>query len=129
MADLKGEGEFGIVAAYLLTVSGVKFTCLVLLERSNLGVVGIDGRAFSRLGLLGFLAKEGIDDGAAEGFLLELGYLRIDLTRSSFPGLRKKLLDCDLRMLPTLFIVADFARPRVVPSKLGLDGDFERVGI
>jgi hypothetical protein len=93
MADLKGEGEFGIVAAFLLTVSGVKFTCLVLLERPNLGVVGIDGRAFSRLGLLELLVREGIDDGTAEGFLLELGYLRIDLTRPSFPGLRKKLLD------------------------------------
>jgi hypothetical protein len=28
-----------------------------------------------------------------------------------------------------LLIVADFARPCDVPSKLGLDGDFERVGI
>jgi hypothetical protein len=129
MADLKGDGDCGIVATFLLTVSGVKFICLVLLERSSPGVVGIDGRAFSRFGLLGLLTREGIDEGAANGFLLELGYLRIDLTRSSLPGLRKKFLDWDRGTLPMLLIVADLVRPRGVPFKLGLDGDLDRVGI
>jgi len=128
MADLKGDGEFGIVAAFLLTVSGVKFTCLVLLERSGPGVVGIAGSAFSRFGLLGLRTREGIDEDAA-GFLLELGYLRMDLTRSNLPGLRKKLLDWDRGTLPTLLIVADFVIPRGVPIKLGLEGDLDRVGI
>lgn len=129
MADLKGDGEFGIVAAFLLTVSGVKLTCLVLLERSCPGVVGIDGRAFSRFGLLGLLRRDGIDEGVAEGFLLELEYLRIDLTRSSLPGLRKEVLDWDRGTLPMLRTVTDLGRPRGVPTKLGLDGDLDRVGI
>lgn len=128
-ANLKGDGDCGIVAAFLLMVSGVKFTCLALLERSGPGVVGNGGSTFSKFSLLGLLTSEGIDEGAAEVFLFELGYLRMDLTRSSLPGLRKKFLDWDRGTLPMLLIVADLVTPPGVPPKLGLDGDLDKVGI
>jgi hypothetical protein len=124
--DLIGDGVVWAFVTCLLTVLGVKLTCFALLERSSsTGVVGRDGRAFSRFGLLGLLVKEGM----AIGFLLELGYLKIDLTRSNFPGLRRKPLDSDLGRLLVLVAVADFERPRGVFTKFGFDGDRESMGI
>ena len=108
--DFIGEGECCTVAACLLTVSGVKFTCFAGLELPiPTGVVGMEGSALSRLGLLGLLDNVGIEVGVAHDFFaLELGYLRIDLTRSNLPGLRKKLFGSDLGRLPRLFVVTDF---------------------
>lgn len=75
MPDFIGDGEFWTVAEVLLTVSGVKFTCLTALGPPPVpGVKGIAGSAFSRLGRLGLLVNEGIDDGFATGFFaLKLG--------------------------------------------------------
>jgi hypothetical protein len=129
--DLTGDGEFWKVAAFLLTVSGVKLTCFTAFELTGpLGVVGTEGRTLSRFGLLGLLVKEGIEDGFTVGFfMLELAFLRIDLTRSNLPGLRRKPLDSDFGRAFTLFVVADFGRVRGVPIKLGFDGDLDKVGI
>jgi hypothetical protein len=93
----------------LLTVSGVKFTCFVDFEPPiSPGVVGIEGSALSKLGVLGLLHKVGIEVGIKFVFFgLELGYLRIDLTRSNLPGLCKKFFVSDLGTL-TRFAVADF---------------------
>jgi hypothetical protein len=52
----------------------------------------------------------------AEGFFeLKLGCLRIDLTRSNFPGLRRNPLESDLGMLLRLFVVEDLGSVRGVP--------------
>jgi hypothetical protein len=113
MPDLIGDGEFCTVADCLLTLSSVKLTCLTLFERSRpVGVLGIVGSAFSRFGLLGLLVKEGM----AEGFFeLKLGCLRIDLTRSNFPGLRRNPFESDFGMLLRLFVVEDLGSVRGVP--------------
>ena len=69
----------------------------------------MEGSALSRLGLLGLLDNIGIDVCIAFGFFaLKLGYLRMDLTRSNLPGLRKKLFGSDLGTLSRSFMVADF---------------------
>jgi hypothetical protein len=77
----------------------------------------MEGRAFSRFGLLGLLTKVGIEDGAVVSFLELLVYLRMDLTRSNFPGLCKKLLDEDRGMVFMLLAVADFVKLRGVPLR------------
>ena len=130
MPDFIGNGEFWTLAICFWTVSGVKSTCLAAIERSRLGVVGTEGSALSRSGLVGLLVRVGIEDGVALGFfMLELGYLRINLTRSSFPGLRKKLLGSDFGRLLRLLVVADFVKPRGVPPRVGFDGDLDTVRI
>ncbi len=82
MPDLTGDGEFGIMVVSFLIVSGVKLTCLVVAEA--VFPPGVTGRGLSRLGLLGLLDNEVIEVGF---FMVELGYLSIDLTRSSLLGL------------------------------------------
>jgi len=136
MPDFIGDGECCVVAEFLLTVSGVKFTCLTILPTSAPGVEGIEGSGFSRLGRVGLLVKEGIEDGFVTGFVtdflaLKLGCRRIDLTRSNLPGLPIELRGSDLTMLLKLLVIADLVKPRGVPAtdKFGLDGDFDRVGI
>ena len=59
--DFIGEGEAWTAAVlFRFVVSGVKLTCLIGFEAP--GVVGSEGRDFSKFGLLGLLLKEGIDD-------------------------------------------------------------------
>jgi hypothetical protein len=115
-----------------VTVSGVKLTCFALFERpSPTGVVGADGRALSRFGLLALRVKEGVDEGivGAPFFELALGCLSMDLIRSSLFGERRKLLDSDLVRLEMLLEVADFVNPLGVPPRLVFGGDLDSVGI
>jgi len=129
--DLTGDGEFWTVEVCLVTVSGVKLTCFTLFERpSPTGVVGADGRALSRFGLLALRVK-GVDKDIAGApfFELALGCLSMDLIRSSLFGERRKPLDSDLVRLETLLVVADFVNPPGVPPRLGFDGDLDNVGI
>jgi hypothetical protein len=113
-----------------LTVSGVKFTCLKFLGPPTVpGVVGTGGSDLSRLGLLGLLDEVGIEEGASFGFFELLGYLRIDLTRSNFPGLRKKPLGADLGILLNVLAVVDLVRPRGVALRFGFDGGLDNAGI
>jgi hypothetical protein len=90
------------------------------------GVVGREGSGLSRFGLLGLLDKVGIDEGASLDFFKLPGYLRIDLTRSNFPGLRKNPLDSDLGILLKLFAVVDLVWPPGVGFRSGFVGDFMR---
>jgi hypothetical protein len=122
---------FSTAAACLLIVSGAKSTCFAVFEVPfSPGVVGIGGSDLSRLGLLGLLDNEGIEVGFALGFFaLELGYRRMDLTRSNLLGLCKKLLGSDFGALARLLIVVDFVKVLGITFKLGLDGDRDRVGI
>jgi hypothetical protein len=128
--DLNGEGEALIATTCLSTVSGVKFTPLRFLGPPTVpGVVGREGSGLLRFGLLELLDNVGIEEGASFDFFKRPGYLRIDLTRSNFPGLRKKLLDSDLGILLKLFAVVNLARPRGVALRFGFDGDLDNVGI
>jgi hypothetical protein len=129
--DLIGEGElWKAEAEAFCVVWGVKSTCLAVFEAAT-GVVGIDGSAFSKFGLLGLLLKDGIDTCAAAGFLwLGLTCLRIDLTRSNLPGLLRLLFKGDFGSVVTLFVVADLVNFTGVPLiRFGFEGDLERVGI
>jgi hypothetical protein len=114
-----------------LTVSGVKLTHFAFFEVPvPPGVVGTEGSALSRFGLLGLLDNVGIEVGIAFSFFaLELGYRRMDLTRSNLLGLRRKLFDSVRGALPRLFVVADFVKVFGVQLKLGLEGDRAKVGI
>jgi hypothetical protein len=129
--DFIGEGEFSIVTVCLLIVSGVKLTCFAVFEVPfPSGVVGIEGSNLLRLDLLGLLANVGIELCLAfDFFALELGYRRMDLTRSNLLGLCKKLFGSDLGTLARLFVVADFVKILGMTFKLGLDGDRDKVGI
>ena len=70
IADFIGDGEFCTAGARLSLISGVKLTFFTLFEPpSPPGVVGNEGSAPLKLGLLGLLAKEGIADGLVDGFL------------------------------------------------------------
>jgi hypothetical protein len=91
--DFIGEGEFCAMLTCLLRVSGVKLTCFVAFGVPvTLAVVGTEGSALFRFGLLGLLDNVGIEVGTTFGFFaLELGYRRMDLTRSNLLGLCKKL--------------------------------------
>ena len=124
--DFIGDEVFVTVAADLLIASCVNLTCLAAFDRSSPGgVVGTDGRALSRFGLLGLLAKLGMAEGF---FMLELGCLNMDLTRSNLHGLRRAVSGSGFGIL---LIVADLVRPRGVSvlARLGLDEDRDRVGI
>jgi hypothetical protein len=87
--DFVGEGDWGTVLVCILTISGVKDTCLtILFESWPLGVDGRAGNCLLNSGLLDtdFLAP-GPVVGKLDGFLaLALGYLSIDLSRSTLPG-------------------------------------------
>ena len=116
----------------MAVTSGVKLTCLVILDGGGLfGVMGIDDCGYSKFGLLRLLFKEGIEDGAFVDFFGDgLTRLRIDRTRSNLPGLRRKLFEVDLGNVLTLAVVVDFARPRgVTLVRLALDGDLDKVEI
>ena len=119
------------MVACLLTVSGVKLTHFAVFEVPvPRGVVGTEGSALSRFGLLGLLDNVGIELGIAFGFFaLELGYRRMDLTRSNLLGQRRKLFGSVRGALPRLFVVADFVKVFGVEFKLGLDGDRAKAGI
>jgi len=121
MPDFTGDGVFCIVS--FGRVSGVKLTRFPPFE--PFGVVGIDGRAFSRFGLLG-LVKEGMPE---VFFRLKLGCLRIDFTRSNFPGPGWTTFDSDLGGTLRLPVVEDFGNVRGVLCKLGFEGDRDKVGI
>jgi hypothetical protein len=115
----------------LLRASGVKLTCFVTFGvLMPPAVVGTEGSALSRFGLLGVLDNVGIEVGIAFGFFaLELGYRRMVLTRSNLLGLCKKLFGSIVGAIPRLFVVADFVRVFGVAFKLGLQGDLDKVGI
>jgi hypothetical protein len=129
--DFIGEGEFCPVAACLLTVSVVKLTCFAVFEVPfPSGVEGTEGSTLSKLGLLGLLDNVGMAVGIALGFFaLELGYRRMDLTRSNLLGLRKRLFGSDFGALARLFVVADFVKALGVGFRFGFDGDRDKVGI
>ena len=129
--DFIADGELWTVTECLLTVSGVKLTCFAVFEiPSLLGVAGAEGSALSRLGLLALLESVAIEAGPAYGFfVLELGYRRIDLTRSNLIGLWKKLLGSVVWAPFRVFMVADFVKVLGVAFELGFDGDRDKVGI
>jgi hypothetical protein len=130
MPDFTGDGELELARASGLAVSGVKLTRLTLLTRARpSGVVGAEGKHVLRSGLLALLLRTGIEDGGAGGFLELLGYLRIDLTRSKVPGLRRKFLEADLGLLLRFGLVKDFVMFRGVLARAGFDGDRDQAGI
>lgn len=90
--------------------------------------MGIEGRGRLSSALLALLLNIGIKDGGAGAFLELLGYLRIDLTRSSRPGLRRKFLEADLDLLLRLGVVADFVMLRGVPTRGGFEGNRNEAG-
>lgn len=92
------------------------------------GMEGVEGRAFSRLGLLALLVNAGIKDAVAAGFFELLGYRRIDLTRANFPELAKRLWEADLGRLVRVFVVADFVKLRGVPRWLSFGGGPDEPG-
>ena len=118
--DFTGDGEFWLI------IPELNIACLVPAVLCPPGVEGAGRIVFSRFGLLGLRASEGIEDGV-DFFIVELGCLRIDFMRSNFPGLRK------IPLIPGLGAVmlrlADFGIPRGVAFRLGFDGDLTRVGI
>jgi hypothetical protein len=127
MPDFIGEGELAIIDACGLAVSGVKLTRLTLFVRARAsGLVGAEGSGLLRSALLALLLKVGIDDGGAGGFLELLGYLRIDLKRSSLLGLRRKFFGEDLGLLLRLGVVADLVMLCGVLTRVAFDGDRDR---
>lgn len=130
IADLIGEGDGGTGVAWLSLVSGVNSTRFTPFTRPTpIGVVGTDGRPFSRFGWLALVAKSDVVDGFFVFFVLKLGCRRMDLTRSNLLGVRNVTLLGAVMEPAMLFIVAAFGNPRGVLFRFGFEDDFDKVGI